>query len=523
MLTNTIALFIKIFSSLVTYVFVDSRDFTEPELFTGVKMVISSPRIMLTALRGGAGKTTISVGVISALRNRGKKVAPFKKGPDYIDAGWLAKAADSPCYNLDSFLMPIEEILDSFRKASYHSDVAVIEANRGLFDGMDSRGSCSSAELAKALRVPVILIIDTTKMTRTAAAMVKGCQVLDPEVTISGIILNRVANPRHRSILTQAIEECCGVEVLGAVPKIKSQDFPERHMGLVTSLEHGRIRSSISKMEKIVSENVDIDRLFEIACSAQIFYTSRESQIKYLKTAHHSSLKIGVVQDSAFQFYYPENLEALGRNGAQIIPVTALKDRCLPPELDALYIGGGFPETHAQVLSNNESFRKSVRKAIDDGLPVYAECGGLMFLTEAVVWQGSTFPMAGVIPAVALMEERPQGHGYTILEVTSNNPFFPTGLQLKGHEFHYSRLVDLKKEKIDLIFTLKRGTGIGEGRDGIRVRNALATYTHLHARSSPVWADSFLEAASRYHLRKKPHGFLKDIKLTVREMRLNLI
>ncbi len=485
-------------------------------------MVISSPRIMLSALRGGAGKTTITVGLISALKSRGKRVAPFKKGPDYIDAGWLAEAAENPCYNLDSFLMPIEEILDSFQKASSSASIAVIEANRGLFDGMDSEGSCSSAELAKALRVPVILIIDATKMTRTAAAVVKGCQVLDPEVTIAGVILNRVANPRHKSVLKEAIEEYCGVEVIGAVPKIRNQEFPERHMGLVTSLEHGKIHSSISKMEKIVSENVDIDRLLEIARSAQIFYTSRESQVKYLKTSHYSSLRIGVVQDSAFQFYYPENLEALSRNGARIVPVTALKDRCLPSELDALYIGGGFPETHARALSNNDTFRKSVKKAVDEGLPVYAECGGLMFLTQAVVWKGSKFPMAGVIPAVALMEKKPQGHGYTVLEVTANNPFFPTGLKLRGHEFHYSRLVELKKEKIDLIFTLKRGTGIGDGRDGIRVKNALATYTHLHARSSPVWADSFLEAASRYHLRKKPRGILKDIKLTAREIRLNL-
>lgn len=486
-------------------------------------MVISSPRIMLTALRGGAGKTTITVGLISAFRKRNHKVAAFKKGPDYIDAGWLAKASGSPCYNLDAFLMPIEEILDSFKTASIQCDIAIIEANRGLFDGMDIKGTCSSAELAKVLRVPVVLIIDATKTTRTAAAMVKGCQCLDPEVHISAVILNRVANPRHRSVLTAAIEKYCDVEVVGAVPKIKSQDFPERHMGLVTSLEHGKIESSISRMEQIISENVDVDRLFEIACNAQAFYTSRESQIKYLKTSHHRNLTIGVVQDSAFQFYYPENIEALGRNGAKIVPVTALSDRQLPRELDALYIGGGFPETHAQALSNNQTFRKSVKRAIEGGLPVYAECGGLMFLTEAVVWQERTFPMAGVIPGIALMEKKPQGHGYTVLEVSKNNPFFPTGLQMKGHEFHYSRLIHLKKEKIDLIFTLKRGTGIDEGRDGIRVNNALATYTHLHARSSPVWADSFLEAASRYHLRKKPRGFLKDIKMTVREMRLNLI
>ncbi len=486
-------------------------------------MVISSPRIMVTALRGGAGKTTITVGLIAALRKRRKKVAPFKKGPDYIDAGWLAKAAGSPCYNLDSFLMPIEEILDSFQTASFQSDIAVVEGNRGLYDGLDSKGSCSSAELAKALRVPVILIIDATKTTRTAAAMVKGCQVLDPEVNIAGVILNRVANPRHKSVLVSAIEDYCDVEVLGAVPKIKTKDFPERHMGLVTSLEYGKIDTSISRMEKIVSDNIDVERIFHIASNAQTFYTSRESQLQYFKTTHHSELAIGVVQDSAFQFYYPENLEALARNGANIVSVTALRDRYLPTQLDALYIGGGFPETHAEVLSNNESFRKSLRQAIEDGLPVYAECGGLMFLTEAVIWKGSKFPMAGVIPATALMEKKPQGHGYTVLEVTTSNPFFPSGLQLKGHEFHYSRLVELKKEKIDLIFTLKRGTGIGEGRDGIRVKNALATYTHLHARSSPIWADSFLEVASRYHLRKKPRGFLKDIKMTVREMRLNLI
>lgn len=467
---------------------------------------------MLTALCGGAGKTTLTLGLIRAWRRAGKRVAPFKKGPDYIDAGWLSSAANSSCYNLDPFLMSMAEIFDSFVSVSSKADIAVLEGNRGLFDGIDANGTYSSAELAKALRSPVILIVDATKTTRTAAAMVLGCQMMDPEVNIAGVILNKVANSRHDKVLRESIEKFTKVPVLGSVPKLKAGIFPERHMGLVTSLEHGRLEESIDAMADVAKENIEIEEIRQVALNAPAFYTSRRPNNGYQKSCLPcQSVTVAVVQDSAFQFYYPENIQALRDGGAHVISVNALEDMKLPNDIDGLYIGGGFPETHAKILSNNSSFRESVKNAIEAGLPVYAECGGLMYLCEGVIWDGNRYPMVGSIPAVAVLEEKPQGHGYTILEVKKNNPFFPVGSKMRGHEFHYSRLIKVKKEKLNLIFDLKKGRGIQQGWDGVTVRNTLATYTHLHARSSPLWADSFLKLASWYSADKKPIVSMSDL------------
>jgi cobyrinic acid a,c-diamide synthase len=486
------------------------------------------PRIIIAALRGGSGKTVLSIAITAALNNRGKTVAPFKKGPDYIDAGWLALAAGRPCYNLDSFLLSPQDNLRSFLSHSTHCDLSVIEGNRGLYDGIDLAGSTSTAELAKLLQSPVVLCVDCTKITRTMAAVVAGCKQFDPDVMIKGVILNRVANARHEQKLRESVEHYCGIPVLGAIPKLGQQHFPERHLGLVPTAEHNWARESIAAIAKIGEKHLDLDGIVNIAQSAPAFGAEdppspcglwrgkqrtedggekpevgdlksdnkgENSQIEVLQPM----VKIGVIKDSAFQFYYPENIDALAAGGAEIVFLSPLVDQKLP-DLDALYIGGGFPETHARQLAGNTGFNAQLKALADDGFPIYAECGGLMYLGEHLVLEGQSHPMVGILPVTFDFYKRPQGHGYTVVDVVGENPFYEVGSEIRGHEFHYSRVSKLEGESVDLVFRMQRGEGIEQGRDGIVYKNVLATYTHIHSLGTPQWARALLRNA--IHFRK---------------------
>ncbi|MDJ0831450.1 MAG: cobyrinate a,c-diamide synthase, partial [Desulfobacterales bacterium] len=373
------------------------------------------PRIVISALRGGAGKTIISIGIIAALRNLNKPVAPFKKGPDYIDAGWLTLAAGRPCYNLDTFLLPAPKILNSFFSHASPSDIAVIEGNRGLYDGIDIAGSTSTAELAKLLNCPVIMCLDCTKTTRTVAAVVAGCRQFDSAVAIKGVILNRVAGLRHEKILTDSIEQHCGLPVIGAIPKLKRQQFPERHMGLVPTHEHDWAKNSIAAAAEMAANYLDLNRILKIALAAPVIDSANVVEADDRKNAttadnlsKSDSPRIGVIKDSAFQFYYPENIEALECDGAEVVFISPLERSSLP-QIDALYIGGGFPETHAGQLAANRQFREELKDLINVGLPVYAECGGLMYLGKELRLDDNTYPMVDVLPVSFNLSKRPQG------------------------------------------------------------------------------------------------------------------
>jgi cobyrinic acid a,c-diamide synthase len=454
------------------------------------------PRVVVAGLRGGSGKTTLALGLIAAWQQREGEVVPFKKGPDYIDAGWLTLAAGQPCFNLDPYMMSGEQILDSFWQHSQTAQGAVIEGNRGLFDGLDAEGSCSTAELAKLLQAPVLLVVDATMVTRTAAATVLGCQHLDPEVPIRGVILNRVAGPRHEKMLRTTIERYCQVPVVGAIPKLKKDDFPERHMGLVTVAEHPEAREAILARIQIVERYLDLEKVLAIAKQAPPLQWKPAYPNKRVSKAYRQPV-IGIIKDSAFQFYYPENLEALEQRGARLVTVNSLQDRALPP-LDALYIGGGFPETHADRLAANSRFRGSFKAAIEAGLPVYAECGGLMYLGRSLDIEGKSYPMVEALPIDFKLEKKPQGHGYTALQVVEINPFYPVGITLKGHEFHYSRVIQCDLESNSLAFAMRRGTGIMDGKDGVCYRNVLATYSHVHAIGTSAWAEGLIRRALAY-------------------------
>ncbi len=453
------------------------------------------PRLIIAGVRGGSGKTTLSLGIIAALRSRkGLKVIPFKKGPDFIDAGWMSVAAKNPCYNLDPFLISKEKVLNSFI-LHFTGDIAVIEGNRGLYDGMDAEGSYSTAELSKLLKSPVILIVDCTKMTRTAAAVVLGCMNLDRDVNIKGIVLNQVAGSRHESVVRSSIEKYCSLPVLGAIPRLNSGEFPERHMGLTPHQEHHDTGNALSFVEDIANKYLDLDRILSIAMEAEPIDNRHE-----LPMTHSLSfaVRIGVIRDAAFQFYYPENIEELEKNGAEIIEVNALEDDRLP-DIDALYIGGGFPETNAIRLAENKDFRNSVRNAADEGLPIYAECGGLMFLGDSIVVGGKKYPMAGIFPIIFEMKEKPQAHGYTIVEVEKENPFYPVGTVLHGHEFHYSAVVSISENSSAFTaFKMKRGHGIKNKMDGICYKNVFATYTHIHALGATEWVNGLINKAKEF-------------------------
>lgn len=468
------------------------------------------PRLILSALRGGAGKTTLSIGIIGALTSLGRSVTPFKKGPDYIDAGWLALAAGRPCYNLDSYLLSRETILSSFQTHALPEGIAVIEGNRGLYDGIDMEGSTSTAELAKLLKAPVIVCLDCAKTTRTVAAAVLGCQMFDPETPIQGVILNRTSGKRHERMLQKSIEYHCGIPVLGALPRLDEQRFPERHMGLVPTPEHPWARQAIEEATRLATTHLDLKWILELAEAAPelpVAPLSPECGGTLPKTDANissrqwppSSVQIGVLQDSAFQFYYPENLEALERCGATLVFLSAL-DEAAVPDVDALYIGGGFPETHAERLVANVTFRSSLRKRAVEGLPIYAECGGLMVLGESLLIRDVRYPMAGVLPVVFGLYKRPQGHGYTEMVVDRPNPFFPENTVLKGHEFHYSKAIECTEGQT--VFAMRRGSGLIGNRDGFCMYNTVATYTHIHALGTPQWAPSLIRNALAYRSRR---------------------
>jgi cobyrinic acid a,c-diamide synthase len=457
------------------------------------------PRLMITGNAGSSGKTFVSMGILLALRERGWKLGVFKKGPDYIDPAWLNWASGYPAHNLDTYLMGIETVKISFLKNGVNDGINIIEGNRGIFDGVDEDGTHSSAEMSKLLKIPIILIVNVTKMSRTVAAFILGCKVLDPDINIAGVILNKVGSKRQEMVIRKAIEKYCSVPVVGVIPKIKDPYLlPDRHLGLVTPEEHVSTDTVREKLTEISKEFIDVDKIEEIAmAAASLNIDANNNNISEVSEDLNSfrRVKIGYFFDSAFTFYYPENLQSLRDNGADLIPISALTDNALP-ELDALYIGGGFPETHSKALADNQSLLDSVKLNAERGLPIYAECGGLIYLSNRLTVNGKEFSLTGILPIDIEMNSEPAGHGYCKVLVDKPNPFFNIGTELSGHEFHYSSVA--REINAETAFSVLRGTGSIKKRDGIIYKNVLASYTHLHALSTPEWAPSMVSAAEKY-------------------------
>jgi cobyrinic acid a,c-diamide synthase len=449
------------------------------------------PRVLVAGLAGDSGKTLVALGLVKAFVNQNLKVAAFKKGPDFIDAAWLGQAAGSPGRNLDTFMMPAEAVLGSLLRAGENSEMAIIEGNRGLFDGLDVAGSQSTAELAKLTKTPVILVVDTTKVTRTVAALVLGCLTLDPEVAIVGVILNRVGAPRQETLIRRALSKEVGVEVLGSIPRLQDQFLPSRHLGLVTSVEHSQAEEMLERVAEVVAANADLAGILKLSQQASAI---PETEAQAPKLADDRKVRIGVLQDRAFSFYYPENLEALQSAGAELVSISPLVNESLP-QIDALYAGGGFPEVYARELSRNQALRRELAQRIEEGLPVWAECGGLMYLSQAMCTEEQEYPMVGALPVTVEQTQKPQGHGYVQARVDSENPFLREGMILCGHEFHYSRLKG-RTDQLRTVLALQRGVGVGFGRDGIQADEIVASYTHLHALGVPEWGPALVQAAA---------------------------
>ena len=530
------------------------------------------PRLCVSALSGGGGKTLLSLGLTHALAARGHAVKAFKKGPDYIDAAWLAMASGRPATNLDPYMLGADQLKALFVHAMYKTHaqtgsgevLGIIEGNRGLFDGMDVAGSCSTAELARMLACPIILSINCTKMTRTTAALVHGMTTFEPGLHFAGVVLNQVGTARHEDLLRKVIEEYTDVRVLGVLPRLKENPLPERHMGIASCGDalSPQARAVLETLGNFVGQHVNLDEVMAAARAADAdedgprANTAAEAAEQFWSAAAPTSScvtpqapvvsveasastsphaqdvprpRIAYVRDSALWFYYEENLEALERAGAELVRLEVvgpnagqwptLRGSGQPAaggEIDGLYLGGGFPEDCAAALSASPQLHKLAAWA-DAGLPIYAECGGFMLLSQGIERDGKLWPMSGIFPVVAKFCPKPQGLGYVRGTVTADNPFFSQGMEILGHEFHYSRCRWQGPAPAHGML-LRKGQGMGpymgqgqdgQGRspdagknaqniDGLLRRNVWASYTHIFAPAIPCWATNFVAAARRF-------------------------
>jgi cobyrinic acid a,c-diamide synthase len=450
----------------------------------------------ISAAHKSSGKTTLSIGLSAALRDMGLAVQPFKKGPDYIDPLWLSATCDRPCLNLDFFTMQRDEIEQGFAAAMATADIGVIEGNKGLYDGLDLDGSNSNAALANLLGSPVILVIDARGMTRGIAPLILGYQAFDRDLNIAGVILNKVGGSRHEAKLCNVIEHYTDVPVVGAVHSNPDLVIEERHLGLMPSNEADRAKRKIDLLGQAVASQVDLQRLLEIAATA----TPPEAVTPVAASVADTvePVRIGYARDKAFGFYYPDDLQALQDGGAELLPIDTLHDQMLP-QVDGIFLGGGFPEMVMEELEANTGLRSELLEYIESGGPVYAECGGLMYLARSMTWKGRTFSMVGALPGDAVMYERPQGRGYVRLRETGKGPWptAPDGLlEIAAHEFHYSALENLDAG-LEYAYEMVRGTGIDGSHDGIVYKNLLANYTHIRDVASNQWTKRFLAHVRR--------------------------
>ena len=463
--------------------------------------LISIPRLMISASWKSAGKTTVSLGLLRLLAEKGLPVVSFKKGPDYIDPMWHRVASGGECYNLDTWMMGEAACRSTFAYACARrpGSIALIEGNHGLHDGMDMAGSDSTAGLAALLDAPVLLVIDSRRMNRGVAAQVLGLQAMPPKVRIAGVILNHVATARQESKQRQAIETFCDAPVLGAIPADASLILPERHLGLVTVGEASDAEAFIRVAAGQVERHCDLSAIRRLFDEATLLPLPEAVEVPSSKK--EAMVKIGVFRDAAFCFYYPDNLDALRNAGAELVFIDTFKTSVLP-EIDGLYLGGGFPESFFAELSANAGLLRDVRERIEAGMPAWAECGGLIWLCRSATWEGKQWPLAGVLPVDIAYQRKPAGCGYLELESRSETGWFPAGERLRAHEFHYSKPADGGVE-LACQFDVARGFGLTGREDGLLYRNLFASYAHFHVAANPHWAERFVELAVQFKGRER--------------------
>ncbi len=435
-------------------------------------------KILISAPFGRSGKTSFSIGLTRALSRKGYTVQTFKKGPDFIDPSWLSMSSGRLCRNLDLFMMDKETILDSFIRNSSDADISIIEGAMGLYDGIDYLGTGSTAEIAKIIDSPILFVMPVQRITRSCAALIKGYVEFDNEIDIKGVILNKVARDRQKNLIINALEHYNLPDVLASFPKDdKRLSIPDRHLGLIPAKERLELNSVIDRFADAVDEHMNWDLFFDIAKdSVEPIGKLIDNIIGYDLL---SDVKVGILQDISFSFYYPEVFDFLKMSGAKVEIINSLTDKRLP-DIDVLYIGGGFPEVFAKELEGNDSLRRSIKEFGENNNPIYAECGGLMYLSDFIENDGNKYNMVGLLPFGIHMDKKPVGHGYEEVEVFEENPFFKKGTRIRGHEFHHSSVSMNRIEDIKFSMKVLRGNGIMNKLDGVVYKRVMASYLHIH-------------------------------------------
>ncbi|MBF0424409.1 MAG: cobyrinate a,c-diamide synthase [Magnetococcales bacterium] len=448
-----------------------------------------TPRIMISATRKSSGKTLLTLGLAALLTRRGVKVQTFKKGPDFIDPKWLTAATGRPCVNLDFYIMGGDKIHGLFQEGAFGADLCLVEGNHGLFDGQDPEGGDCSAALARWLETPVVLVVDCRNLARSIAPLVCGHLHFPGGEVIVGLILNNVATPRQEGRLRAILERYCPSPILGVLPRSEAMVIHERHLGLTPTEEGSGLERTIDQVTAHVERHLDPEVILKLARQVAPPTWRAPSPLSATTAAGlaRPRVRVGFAADRAFHFYYPENLQALRQQGVDLVPFNLLEDSTLPP-VDGLFIGGGFPEMFMEPLTANRPMMQSLQQASLRGMPIYAECGGLMVLAESLRWGSLGLPMAGVLPIDVTMEKRPQGYGYMEIEGTGHAPWPPPGEIVRCHEFHYSHITRIG-HGVRYAYRVRRGTGIDGQHDGMLYRNVLASYAHIHVVGAPAWAE----------------------------------
>ncbi len=461
----------------------DSKDMDrDPDKDTGI------PVLAVAGTHSGSGKTTVTLGLMAALGRRGLAVQGFKVGPDFIDPGHHHAVTGRPAHNLDGWIMDRATNRSLFLRGIHGADAGVLEGVMGVFDGLSGADEAgSTAQMAKWLGIPVLLVVDARSMARSAAAVALGFARFDPDLPLGGIVFNRVGSPGHARMLEEAMASIPDVPLLGCLPREEGLSMPSRHLGLVTAEDFALTGERVDRLADWVEDHLDLDDLIEAAPRLR-----PARPVSPARTA--GRVRIGVARDEAFCFYYEENLRILESLGAELLSFSPLRDRSLPEGVQGLYLGGGYPELHCEALSSNRSLKKAIRAFAEDGGPIYAECGGFMFLMRSIRdLSGRGHRMAGIFPFEAVMEPRLRSLGYREITTRRESPLGPAGTRVRGHEFHYSRMV-LQDETPERIYDMSDRQGQRPLEEGFMVNRVLGSYVHLHWGSNPAAAEALVKA-----------------------------
>jgi len=455
--------------------------------------------LVIAGTKSGCGKTTFSLGLMAALIRRGLKVAPFKVGPDFIDPGHHRRITGVTSCNLDGWMLSRDYNLDNFNRHAEGADVAVVEGVMGLYDGYDGRSEAgSTAQIAKWLGLPVLLVVDAKSMARSAAALLMGFERFDPGLEFAGTVFNNLGSHRHLQYLRDAIAETVSMPCLGGLVKNTGIAIPERHLGLVTAEDHALGEESINLLASLVEDNIDLDSLLDGLPEIKRPTAAGMPPPSRIE----KDVRIAVARDNAFCFYYQDNLNWLRHQGAQLVYFSPVAGDSLPQDIDGIYLGGGYPELFAGQLEKNDGLRRAVREKSDDGMPIYGECGGFMYLCEALDdLNGKRYSMAGCFPFTASMFPRLKALGYREITLTRDTVIGNRGLTIRGHEFHYSEL-DRGNHQVDRVYRISDRQGLDKPPDGYLVKRTLGSYNHLHFGSQPESARHFVENCQTYRRQK---------------------